>query len=1227
MVTPQPFSELSFSSKNNFVINMLFLLILVIAVFAGYSLQKGDLFGKAVTRTSAVSSVPVFDTPLFIASTSIGSTFITNLASEISARGYTSPANSIIGYVSSQQFTLLPLTRWKSSVRDEYRYTIDTSVPVGFVKEKILGYIPAQSSSLLSGKNVPLLEISQGGEKTIYFPDNPTALSKVGITIDKTQYDLTPLGYIRDTSPDVGFLQSLSSIKISSNTYGSQYITYDNQGANPSITHYARRIPLTYTAGSTPVKSITFVVRPTPLPVSSKDFYLRLWGFWPVHDSVHWNMTASKDPTGYVLVGIANQPEIGAGMVSASDQTFKFTLTYGPNGNSAIPSGVLGGVIVEDGALSTASSTFLLPEPSIEIVSASATIAGDSNNYPVSLVGGVININIPFVRADSKIKKPYLYSTSVPIGITTNSLTLGYLSTIQQCAPQLLETKCDVNNVVEITKNLDCTITSAIKQACTAQQQCLSNVCKDIYSCTDTDGGKVLTVAGSITTKSPADSGTVRPDACSSDTVVTEQSCLACSSADSCVGTKGLTENLACPAGTFCQTGACIKECAEGFVSSGKLQCSGTNVEQEYQLRDCSVIFKTKQQCSELCSNGVCVLSATCTDTDAGKDLSNIGVSETKSSKNLLVANGSDSCSSDKNVKEYFCASCLQADVCVGSITKNETIACSSGTFCSAGRCVTECKDEDLNIFQCSGAVRQIQHQSRDCSLSWKSLETCSDACVSGSCVSTLSCVDSDNGVNLSVKGIATETVIKSGVKNVFADVCSSDKIVNEYSCASCSSSDGCTGSRVLAQNLSCPSQTFCNDGKCISECSVASTNKYQCVGKVLQRENMNRDCSKSWTDEAVCASVCDSSIPGCTSLSVCVDTDGLNTSISGNVTVTFTNASTGNASSFVVGDSCASTTVVNELSCVQCSAPSLCSGTTSNVTAIPCASGFVCEFGRCIVPQPLVFDFLLANVTSVPTMNSAVITWDTNVTTGWTLHFGPSVSSLSGVLQSSIEEFSHRSELSALSSGTTYTYQLSACSINLSLCKNYTFSFATLQPAPAPVVTPPSSSTIERTTIIKEREVIQNNTYIEKIEKQGGNGVVNVNQTVVVQQTVSSPKQSEQSEVPVQEKPAPVPPVSLNTSFLWTVLWISLALLLLVLLLMLFVWYNNRRKIIEQLKAAIRLNLAKGYTFEEIITALVTAGWPKLLVEKAGIEVKRDIDAENKKLEQKRKFEQALKH
>ncbi|MFH1520113.1 MAG: hypothetical protein ABID61_00560 [Candidatus Micrarchaeota archaeon] len=296
----------------------------------------------------------------------------------------------------------------------------------------------------------------------------------------------------------------------------------------------------------------------------------------------------------------------------------------------------------------------------------------------------------------------------------------------------------------------------------------------------------------------------------------------------------------------------------KGTATNGTLTqtdvCSGDDV-LEYSCVG-NDIYKLSQYCMYGCSDGHCVSStppsqpsSTCTDSDGG---SNFNVKGTATNGTFTLT---DICE-ESSVVEYVCQGSA-----IYEILQTCNYGCSDGK-CNSGSDPSACTDsdggQDLNVKgiaakgtlimadTCNGSsILEYFCSGNDM---YELSQPCTYGCSNGKCNSasdptSLTCTDSDGGINYAVKGTTT-----SG-SNVDSDFCSSGntKLLYEYYCKADGTSDfefytcpvtcsdgKCTTSSTPSSGSECTTNAGCGykkrclNGKCIS---VQCTSSSQCSG------------------------------------------------------------------------------------------------------------------------------------------------------------------------------------------------------------------------------------------------------------------------------------------------------------------------------------------------------------------------------------------------------------
>jgi len=260
----------------------------------------------------------------------------------------------------------------------------------------------------------------------------------------------------------------------------------------------------------------------------------------------------------------------------------------------------------------------------------------------------------------------------------------------------------------------------------------------------------------------------------------------------------------------------------------------GTGVN-EYYCTETGFTYET-YQCPKGCKDGICVKEikaeginiSKCNDPDA-EDLSK-ATTVTYFDQNGVQSDFKDSCVGIVGVIEGLCNkdgtfACLNKDNCKRR--------CPKGKICSDGACIetiAKCVDSDSKNKNMPGSVTytdlatNTQKVIQDKCIGTRFVEEglcnsinqgrieimkCADneVCNNGACIpSPEKCQDSD-GNDRSKKG-TVNFVTKIGLKGVFYDYCNAPSYLTEGLCK---------GNTFLPRGVSCPVNTGCKDGACVS--------------------------------------------------------------------------------------------------------------------------------------------------------------------------------------------------------------------------------------------------------------------------------------------------------------------------------------------------------------------------------------------------------------------------
>ncbi|MEM2949302.1 MAG: hypothetical protein QXT05_02810 [Candidatus Bilamarchaeaceae archaeon] len=292
-----------------------------------------------------------------------------------------------------------------------------------------------------------------------------------------------------------------------------------------------------------------------------------------------------------------------------------------------------------------------------------------------------------------------------------------------------------------------------------------------------------------------------------------------------------------CAPSYACKDGACVAVLCEDTESGRTTTVAGTVRSDNKSYTDYCSDSKTvfEYYCTEggqvasitircdlgyVCSNGTCILSAECTDSDFGQDR------HTRGTVTKGAATYTDYCSDSDTVREYYCS---------GDNVYWNYLDCPSGYTCSDGRCIyvgPECRDSDdgqdkyekgtvtvdgsryTDYCTDSNTVREY-YCSDSKTVSYTSLNCPSGyLCSDGRCVPAPTCTDSDGG------DIYTAGYVRRD-SSTYYDSCVSTTEVREYQCE---------GTEVKSYVYTCPTGYACSGGRCVASCYDSDGGKYQYV-------------------------------------------------------------------------------------------------------------------------------------------------------------------------------------------------------------------------------------------------------------------------------------------------------------------------------------------------------------------------------------------------------------
>jgi hypothetical protein len=199
-------------------------------------------------------------------------------------------------------------------------------------------------------------------------------------------------------------------------------------------------------------------------------------------------------------------------------------------------------------------------------------------------------------------------------------------------------------------------------------------------------------------------------------------------------------------------------------------------------------------------SNGSCIIG--CIDSDGGRDIFVAG----SASKGGSVID--DGCFGKSDVLEAFCS---------GNVLTSTTFPCPAGYECSGGACIkASCFDSDGGqvkavqgsvLFgstnatdECVSTTKVKEYYCNNGALASADLDCdAGSSCVNGACVVN-PCSDSDGGKDTTVAGIVTKG------SDRFTDKCDGASVLEYY----------CDNGDVKSQDITCPSGSSCDQGRCL---------------------------------------------------------------------------------------------------------------------------------------------------------------------------------------------------------------------------------------------------------------------------------------------------------------------------------------------------------------------------------------------------------------------------
>jgi hypothetical protein len=241
--------------------------------------------------------------------------------------------------------------------------------------------------------------------------------------------------------------------------------------------------------------------------------------------------------------------------------------------------------------------------------------------------------------------------------------------------------------------------------------------------------------------------------------------------------------------------------CYAGYTNN--YQCSGNELQRQYQNSDCSTYWQNVQPCSNGCSYNQC---------NSGCSAQFLNNYQCNGNQIQQQFQNSDCSTTWRSV--FTCSSgCYNNGQCVSTSTSTVT-STSTSTVTSPPSCTMF----STGAFRCLGNDQQVQYQFADCSLQWVTNFNCPNGC------------SSSNG-----QCISTSTSTSTFTQTIYPQ--------NYYP----------TGYQILPyqyqyQYLSNP-------------CSAGITNNYQCSGNVRQVQYQNSNCGTTWQNVETCPNGCSNGV------------------------------------------------------------------------------------------------------------------------------------------------------------------------------------------------------------------------------------------------------------------------------------------------------------------------------------------------------------------------------
>lgn len=236
------------------------------------------------------------------------------------------------------------------------------------------------------------------------------------------------------------------------------------------------------------------------------------------------------------------------------------------------------------------------------------------------------------------------------------------------------------------------------------------------------------------------------------------------------------------------------------------------------------------------CKDGACISSYQCIDSD-NQNIMSKGTTTITNTNGQIISIVNDSCIDLQTLSEGICIDVINEASQIKFI-------CPIGTACTDGACFpTSCSDSDNGKnFKLKGTTQLIQNgaiideKTDKCVSQGKSVReyyclnnsldtikyNCglNNLCVDGACVPEYHCIDSEDGINISLKGTITLTYsITNELLGKFDDHCLDAQTLVEGYCSDATD----TISKI---NISCPNETKCFEGACIPELHCEDSDK-----------------------------------------------------------------------------------------------------------------------------------------------------------------------------------------------------------------------------------------------------------------------------------------------------------------------------------------------------------------------------------------------------------------